>query len=80
MLTRTFAVLSVGVALTLSGSAAHAGFVRNVGRLAVANAKFDAAVLKQGVTGAARLGKLELQKDRIVARCALRAAGAQPCI
>jgi hypothetical protein len=80
MLTRTVAALSLVVALTFSGSAAHAGFVRNLGRLAIANAQVDAFVLKQGVKGAARLGKLELQKDVAVAKCVVKAAGAQPCI
>jgi hypothetical protein len=80
MLTRTVAALSVAVAVALSGSAAHAGFVKNVAKLAIVNAKVDAFVLKKGVKGAATLGKLELHKDAVVAKCVVKAAGANPCI
>jgi hypothetical protein len=80
MLTRTVAALSVAVALAFSGSAAHAGFVRNVGRLAIVNAKLDALLLKRGVEGARNLGKDALAKDAALAHCLKRAASAKPCI
>ena len=80
MLTRTLAALSIGVALAFSGSAAHAGFVRNVVRLAAANAHADALFLKQGAKGAVNLGKNVLVKDATVARCLKRAASANPCL
>ncbi len=80
MLFRTLSALSVVVALTVSGSAAHAGFVRNVAKLGVANAKVDVDILKAGAKGAAKLAKFGVQKDVIVAKCLVKAASATPCI
>jgi hypothetical protein len=80
MFARTLAALSVAVALTFSGSAAHAGFVKNVAKLAIVNAKADAFILKQGVKGAGKLAKIGIKKDVIVAKCLFKAAGPQPCI
>jgi hypothetical protein len=78
MSTRTLTAICLSVAFVASVNAAHAGFVKNVAKVAKVNLEAQKLILDTPLSAKKRLA-LEGKLAKVTAKCLVKAATEDPC-